>query len=35
VAIGGFHVSGCIAMLPQMPADLLDALDLGVLVRTP
>ena len=30
VAIGGFHVSGCLAMLPEMPADLCDALDLGV-----
>jgi len=30
VAIGGFHVSGCFAMLPEMPADLREALDLGV-----
>jgi len=30
VAIGGFHVSGCIAMLPEMPADLKEAVDLGV-----
>ena len=30
VAIGGFHVSGCLAMLPQLPADLQQALDLGV-----
>ena len=30
VAIGGFHVSGCLAMLPEMPADLREALDLGV-----
>ena len=30
VAIGGFHVSGCIAMLPEMPDDLKDALDLGI-----
>jgi radical SAM superfamily enzyme YgiQ (UPF0313 family) len=30
VAIGGFHVSGCIAMLPQLPQDLKKALDLGV-----
>ena len=29
VAIGGFHVSGCIAMLPEMQADLKDALDMG------
>jgi len=30
VVIGGFHVSGCISMLPTLPADLKDALDLGV-----
>jgi len=30
VAIGGFHVSGCLAMLPQMPADLQEAMDMGV-----
>jgi radical SAM superfamily enzyme YgiQ (UPF0313 family) len=30
VAIGGFHVSGCIAMLPELPADLRAALDLGI-----
>ncbi len=30
VAIGGFHVSGCIAMLPEMPADLREAQDLGI-----
>jgi len=30
VVIGGFHVSGCIAMLPELPADLKEALDLGV-----
>jgi Radical SAM superfamily len=29
VVIGGFHVSGCIAMLPEMQADLQAALDLG------
>jgi hypothetical protein len=29
VVIGGFHVSGCLAMLPELPADLRDALDLG------
>ena len=27
VCIGGFHVSGCLAMLPEMPADLKEALD--------
>ncbi|MBV9332244.1 MAG: radical SAM protein [Alphaproteobacteria bacterium] len=30
VAIGGFHVSGCIAMLPGIQPDLQDALDLGI-----
>ena len=30
VVIGGFHVSGCISMLPELPRDLKDALDLGV-----
>jgi pyruvate-formate lyase-activating enzyme len=29
VAIGGFHVSGCLAMLPEMQADLKVALDMG------
>ncbi len=29
VVIGGFHVSGCIAMLPEMQADLKAALDMG------
>jgi hypothetical protein len=29
VVIGGFHVSGCLAMLPGMQADLQAALDLG------
>ena len=30
VAIGGFHVSGTIAMLDEMPAELKEALDLGI-----
>ncbi|HEX4767519.1 MAG TPA: radical SAM protein, partial [Lichenihabitans sp.] len=30
VVIGGFHVSGCISMLPELPDDLKQALDLGV-----
>lgn len=30
VCIGGFHVSGCLAMLPEMQKDLQDALDLGI-----
>lgn len=30
VAIGGFHVSGCISMLKDLPSDLQEALDLGI-----
>ena len=30
VAIGGFHVSGCLAMLPEMPPEMTDALALGI-----
>ena len=30
VCIGGFHVSGCLAMLPAMPQDLQEAVDLGI-----
>ncbi|TMH69546.1 MAG: radical SAM protein [Betaproteobacteria bacterium] len=30
VCIGGFHVSGCLAMLPDIPADLQQAMDLGI-----
>ena len=30
VCIGGFHVSGCIAMLPELPESLQEALDLGI-----
>jgi len=30
VVMGGFHVSGCLAMLPEIPADLQEALDLGI-----
>ena len=30
VAIGGFHVSGCISMLPQLRPDLQEALDNGI-----
>lgn len=29
VAIGGFHVSGCKAMLPKLPPDIQEALDMG------
>jgi radical SAM superfamily enzyme YgiQ (UPF0313 family) len=30
VAVGGFHVSGCLAMLPDLPADLRAVQDKGV-----
>jgi len=30
VAIGGFHVSGCLAMLPELPPELEQALALGI-----
>ncbi len=30
VAIGGFHVSGCIAMLPETPAELIEAQAMGI-----
>ena len=30
VVIGGFHVSGCLAMLPELPPELKEALDLGI-----
>ena len=30
VIVGGFHVSGCISMLPDLPVDLKAALDLGI-----
>ncbi len=30
VMMGGFHVSGCISMLPKLPPDLQEALDLGI-----
>jgi Radical SAM superfamily len=30
VCIGGFHISGCIAMLPEMPADMRSAQALGI-----
>lgn len=30
VCIGGFHVSGCIAMLPELPKELRQALDAGI-----
>jgi len=30
VSIGGFHVSGCLAMLPDLPPELREAMDLGI-----
>ena len=30
VCIGGFHVSGCLAMLPELPADIQAAMALGI-----
>ena len=30
VAMGGFHISGCLAMLPEMPPELHDAQALGI-----
>ncbi len=30
VCIGGFHISGCIAMLPELPPDIREALALGI-----
>ena len=30
VVMGGFHVSGCISMLPKLPAELQEAIELGV-----
>ncbi len=32
VAIGGFHVSGCLAMLKEIPADIQEAIDIGCIV---
>ncbi len=30
VCIGGFHVSGCMSMLPELPPDIVAAQDLGI-----
>jgi len=32
VAVGGFHVSGCLAMLPELPPDIAAARDMGVVL---
>ncbi len=30
VCMGGFHVSGCLSMLPELPPELKEAMDLGI-----
>jgi hypothetical protein len=32
VAIGGFHVSGCLAMLPELPAEIKAAQEIGITI---
>jgi len=32
VVVGGFHVSGCLAMLAELPPDIAEARDLGVIL---
>lgn len=32
VCIGGFHVSGCLSMLPNLPVEIREAIDLGVTI---
>ena len=32
VGIGGFHVSGCLAMLPEIPPEIREAQDLGIIL---
>ncbi len=32
VVIGGFHVSGCLVMLPELPADIKDATAMGITI---
>ena len=32
VVVGGFHVSGCMAMLPALPLDIQEAKDIGVVL---
>ena len=34
VCIGGFHASGCLAMLPKIPAEIQEAWDMGVSIFT-
>jgi len=30
ICIGGFHASGCLSMLPEVPADIQEAMDMGI-----
>ena len=30
VCLGGFHVSGCLAMLPEIPVDIREAMEIGI-----
>jgi hypothetical protein len=32
VVVGGFHVSGCLSMLPELPADIKEAMSIGVTI---
>jgi hypothetical protein len=32
VAIGGFHVSGCLSMLPELPAEIRQAQEMGIAI---
>ncbi len=32
VVAGGFHISGCISMLPELPPDIQEAQDMGVIL---
>jgi hypothetical protein len=34
VAIGGFHVSGCMSMLQELPPDIREAMDMGISIFT-
>jgi len=34
VAIGGFHVSGCMSMLKELPSDIREAMDMGISIFT-
>ena len=32
VCVGGFHISGCLAMLAEIPPDIQEAIDLGIIL---